>query len=67
MVIAKKTTTSICKYTSNADNVDLPQPLVPHKSTVTDSFRSRILPSMKIVTYSRWENCTAFWKWWQII
>ena len=29
--------------TSNADKVDFPQPLVPHNSTVTDSFLSRIL------------------------
>ena len=29
--------------TSKDDRVDLPQPLVPHKRTVTDSFLSRIL------------------------
>lgn len=29
--------------TSKEDKVDFPQPLVPHNSTVTDSFLSRIL------------------------
>lgn len=31
------------KYTSKDDRVDLPHPLVPHKSIVTDSFLSLIL------------------------
>jgi hypothetical protein len=35
--------------TSNADKVDLPQPLVPHNSTVTDSFLSRILHRENII------------------
>jgi hypothetical protein len=35
--------------TSNADKVDLPQPLVPHNSTVTDSFLSRILQRENII------------------
>jgi hypothetical protein len=29
--------------TSRVERVDLPQPLVPQRRTVTDSFRSRIL------------------------
>lgn len=31
------------KHTNKDDSVDLPHPLVPHKSTVTDSFLSLIL------------------------
>jgi hypothetical protein len=31
------------KHTSKDDKVDLPHPLVPHKSIVTDSFLSLIL------------------------
>jgi len=40
----KKWTTALGdKHTSKDDRVDLPHPLVPHKSIVTDSFLSLIL------------------------
>jgi len=37
--------------TNNDDNVDFPQPLVPHNRIVTDSLLSRILETEEIISF----------------
>ena len=56
-IIATIKISVLSKNTSNADKVDLPQPLVPHNSTVTDSFLSRILHRENIIIARKYYHC----------